>query len=449
MTKPIPYTLLAALLLFLAACYKEVDRPVAADFAYALEDSSRTVPAKVNFTNRSTGGTNFKWTFEGGEPATSDYENPGTVIFKDAGAHKITLEAWNEDARNIKTLTIQLDSSVQVAFDAVIQVNDFSPVQVQFINHTKGASKYSWTFEGGTPATSAEATPPNVTFTTPGDHQVTLEVSNGGENFSLSKTITVKPALSTDFTLAPSAFDDDYEAPLTAMLEGKSTSYLTQSWTVPGGTIADDTASKTSVYFKDPGTYTITLTNGNGKDSRTVSKSITVKPNSGLRTIRDVKLGISAAHATIGCFYSTRLRKVYHKNDDLSAEGKEIDLVFFGLNRNFTYNKFISPDSAASYTFAAIPGATVTSYINKQEQCNCTVSFTASAFDNMLTDAPLRNLQWPVAATGGIQFDYNLLPRIVLFRTQDGRKGAIKIKDYVLEGSTGYILVDIKVQKYE
>jgi PKD repeat protein len=447
MNRSLSYTLLC--LLFLVACYKEVDRPVTPDFVYTLADSSKTVPRAVNFTNRTTGATGFRWTFEGGEPAFSDYENPGSVTFKNAGSHKITLEAWNEDTRQTKTITLQLDSAVQVSFDAAVQVNDFSPVQVKFTNHTSGASTYEWTFEGGEPAAASVQTPPVVTFTTPGNHLVTLRVSNGGESFSLSKTITVKPALSTDFEMGPSFHDDDYEAPLTAILKGKSSSYLTQQWQAPGGTLTSDTASDNTVYFKDPGTYNITLTNGNGKDTRTVTKTITVKPNSRLRTITNVKLGISTAHADIGCFYSTRLRKVFRKNDDLSANGKEIDLVFFGLNKGFTYNKFVSPDSAASYTFGVIPGATVTRFINKQEQCNCSVQFTPADFDNMKNDAPLQSLQLPVNATGGLQFDYNLLPRIILFQTQDGRKGAVKIKDYVLEGNTAYILVDIKVQKYE
>lgn len=449
MKKLLQWSAIALWSLYSVACYKEVPHPVNADFAYTLADSSKTVPRAVNFTNRTTGATGFKWTFEGGEPSTSDYENPGTVTFKLAGSHKVTLEAWNEDIRQTKTITIQLDSAVQVAFDAEIQVNDFSPVQVKFTNRTSGASTYNWTFEGGDPASADVQTPPIVTFTTPGTHQVTLRVSNGGESFSLSKTITVKPALSTDFELAPSFHDDDYEAPLTAVLKGRSSSYLSQQWQAPGGTLDSDTASVNTVFFKNPGTYNITLTNGNGKDTRTVTKTITVKPNSRLRTIQDVKLGISAAHADIGSFYSTRLRKVFRKNDDLSTAGKEIDLVFFGLNKNFTYNKFVSPDSATSYTFGAIPGATVTRFINKQEQCNCSVHFTATDFDNMTNDAPLQSLQLPANATGGIQFDYNVLPRIVLFQTQDGRKGAIKIKDYVLEGSTAYILVDIKVQKYE
>nr|WP_231552180.1 hypothetical protein [Capnocytophaga canimorsus] len=44
-------------------------------------------------------------------------------------------------------------------------------------------------------------------------------------------------------------------------------------------------------------------------------------------------------------------------------------------------------------------------------------------------------------------FNKDLIPRIVLFQTFDGRKGAIKIKEYISEGAQSYLLVDIKIQK--
>src|SRR5690606_22293757 len=152
-----------------------------------------------------------------------------------------------------------LDSAVQVAFDAEIQLNDFSPVQVKFTNRTTGGSSYSWTFEGGEPAASEEPAPPPVTFTTPGPHEVTLQVSNGGQTFSLSKTITGQPPLSTDFELKPSFHHDDYDAALTAILESKGSSYLTQQWQSSGGVLNSDPAASTTLFLQDPGTYTITL----------------------------------------------------------------------------------------------------------------------------------------------------------------------------------------------
>jgi hypothetical protein len=46
-----------------------------------------------------------------------------------------------------------------------------------------------------------------------------------------------------------------------------------------------------------------------------------------------------------------------------------------------------------------------------------------------------------------VNFTDSVLPRVILFRTQDGIKGAIKIKSFVPDGLNSYIVVDIKVQK--
>jgi len=435
------------LCLLLTSCFKEVGIPVTTDFIYTAKDSIYTAPANISFTNRTIGATHFKWTFEGGDPASSDYENPGTVVFKRAGDYKITLEAWNEDERQVKTQQIHIDSTVNIAFDAKVLVNDFSPVTVHLINNTIGASAYKWTFENGEPASATAQSPPDVTFTTPGTHKIILQVTNGGQEFTTEKIITVKPALTNDFTMEPSFEDDDYEAPLTAILESKAANLLTRKWTATGGAIANDTAANTTIYFKDPGTYQVTLTAENGKESKTVTKTIDVKANTGLRTLRDVKLGINAAQSAIGAYYATRLRKVFRKGDDLTTAGKDIDIVFFGLNQGFGYNKFISPDSTSTYAFGSIPGATYTRYINSQEACGCGLSFTAADFDAMTDDAPLKSLSISNSAEGGVPFTNALSPRIVLFRTADGRMGAIKVKSFVPDGTSSYIIVDIKVQK--
>ena len=49
---------------------------------------------------------------------------------------------------------------------------------------------------------------------------------------------------------------------------------------------------------------------------------------------------------------------------------------------------------------------------------------------------------------GGRQhFTDEIVPRIVLFQTADGRKGAIKIKSFVKDGKNSFIETEIKIQK--
>lgn len=64
----------------------------------------------------------------------------------------------------------------------------------------------------------------------------------------------------------------------------------------------------------------------------------------------------------------------------------------------------------------------------------------------MVDDTPLKSLNINYTASGAQEFGFTY-PRLILFKTQDGRKGAIKIKEMVKNGTSSYILCDIKVQK--
>ncbi|MDR0660190.1 MAG: PKD domain-containing protein [Prevotellaceae bacterium] len=436
-------------LLVLIGCYKEEKLSVAADFTLTVEDDDYSVPSRILLENKSTGADSYQWTFEGGEPAGSTGKQPGAVAYNKAGTYTIRLEAWNDDEHKVKEFVLQLDSAVTVGFDVTIPINDISPVQAVITNTTVGGSTFQWTFENGTPATSEQQHPEPVTFTTEGEHRITLQVSNGREHFTYSKTVAVKPAMSLDFDITPFFKDEDMEAPLTATLTNKSINGLSYKWSADGGAIADDTAEDaTTIDFDTHGTYTITLEADNGKEVKQIAKSITVKPNSGLYTMTDVKLGIKSAHATVGSFYACSLRATISK-DELTAEnGALVDIIFFGLDQSFSYCKFVSPDLAASsFAFETIPDAKHTAVVNLLE--SSPITFTATDFDSMVTDAPLQSLPiWANDDSGNTDFfTKDVLPRIVLFETEDGRKGAIKVRGFVNDGLQSYILADIKVQK--
>ncbi len=435
--------------LFFISCKKEQEVSVNIDVSYLTADSNFTMPAKVKFINHTSGADNYKWTFEGGEPSTSTKKDPGIITFNTVGMHKVTLEASNQDDKKVQQWMIKVDSIVNIDFDTtIIGADRFAPLKVKITNKTKGASSYLWHFDGATPSTCNTIQPDTIVFTTGGSHNITLTASNGSTKFTLTKTITVLPPLQADFTIVPSFEDEDYEAPLTATLKNTTISGTTYTWSVtPSGMINNINAANPTIDFANAGTYDVTLEVKNGKDTKTITKRIEVKPNTNLRIHKDIKLGIQIAHSTVGDFYSTKLRHVFTANDNLDTAGKWIDMVFFGLNKNFNNNKFISPDSASFYGFDAIPMATKTKFINSQESCGCGISFTATDFDNMINDNPLKRLTINSTAGGWSPFTNATVPRIILFQTQDGRKGAVKIKQFVVDGNNSYIIVDIKVQK--
>lgn len=442
------FTLLYALAGVMAlSCKREQVIPAHADFSYEIVNSNFTVPVKIKLTNTSSGGNKYKWTFEGGTPATSDKRDPGEVVFNEAGSWNVKLETSNADSRDEKSVVVALDSSVTVDFLPEILVNDYAPVQVKMNNKTVGASGWRWTFDGGSPATSSAQDPGIISFTAPGEHEITLTVNNGRKDFTLSKKIIVKQALAPAFSIEPSFDDEDYQAPLTATLTNTSIGGITWKWTTTGGIINDDTAHSPQIHFTSPGTYTVTLTADNKKGTKSVSHIITVLANTNLRTFSGVKLGINSAHGSIGSFFSTSLRKKFNAGDDLSKDGKEIDIVFYGMNKNFLYNRFASPDSASQYAFDPIPGARPVTIVNSIENSPYASQMTSAIFDGMTTDAALQSIPINYSDAAWKQFDNGVVPRIVLFKKSNGIKGVIRITQFVQAESESYVIVDIKVQK--
>ena len=436
---------LATTMLFVS-CYQETILMVTTDFNYTIRDDNYTSPVKVEFENKTTGADFYQWTFEGGSPSSSDQKEPGVVTYAQAGTYTIKLEAWNDTRRDEKVLTFSVDSAVTIAFELEVLINDFAPAEVKITNHTQGASSFLWKFENGVPSESTEQFPANVLFSGEGTHTVSLTVNNGRETFELSKTIELKAPINVDFDMEPSFDDFDFEVPFTAALINRSTSALTYQWSATGGTITNATDENTEINFTEAGTYTVTLTASNEKETKSVSKELVLKENSNLYTLKDIRFGIKRAENSIGCFYSLSNRKTLLTDEVNLSNGNLIDLVFFGQNETFGNCIFISPDNVIGYGFDAISDANTTHFVNRVEESS--LNFTDNDFQTMTTDEMLHLLDIRGAAQSEDAWFTNVfIPRLVLFETTGGIKGVIRIKAFVSEGSQSYVLTDIKVQK--
>ncbi|MDR0560732.1 MAG: PKD domain-containing protein [Prevotellaceae bacterium] len=440
------YAVIFLTAIILKSCYSEQPVSVNADFSIIVEDEDYSVPVNVLLENKSVGADRYLWTFEGGEPATSSSRQPGMVRYVTAGTYIIRLEAWNNDERKSKEFVLHLDSTVNAGFSIEIPVNNIMPAQAVITNHSTGGTSYRWVFEGASVGESELRNPPPVEFVRAGEHKITLDVSNGRETFTVSKTVTILPAMSLDFKIVPAFENEDMEAPFTAMLINQSVNGVRYRWSSENGQMDDSSsADSVSVTYSLPGTYIITLEADNGKEVKTVSRTVTVKPNTNLYIMQDVRLGIKSAHAGIGCFYSCNLRRVIAKDDINMENSRLIDFVFFGSDETFSYCKIISPDSAGYYAFYDIPEAGHTATVNVLE--NTDISFTANDFDSMTDDSILQKLPIVENSFDNTYFTAASVPRIVLFETHDGRRGAVKIRNFVSRGQESYILADIKVQK--
>ena len=150
---------------------------------------------KVHFQDQSTGNpTSWEWTFEGGNPVTSSEQHP-TVTYPDAGTYSVTLKASNRSGSSTYTRQ-QYVIVKQQAPHAYIGLPDmpyYSPWAALFIpkggtiayqDQSRGKpTSWSWTFQGGEPATSSEQNP-SVTYAEEGVYGMTLDVSNGAGSSS-------------------------------------------------------------------------------------------------------------------------------------------------------------------------------------------------------------------------------------------------------------------------
>ena len=443
--------ILTLLLGVFMGCYQETAIPVKADFKIAFVNEDPSVPVQIAITNQSTGGDTFEWTFEGAAPSSSSNENPGTIMYKKAGTYTIKLTVSNVDgSRDHIEKNVKILDGILVDFSTEILESNFVPAEVVFTNHTEGVNLlYHWSFEGGSPSISTLKMPPTVTFNTPGDHLIKLDVSNGFESFSKDTIITIAPEIKADFDWEVDFFDDDYQAPVTLTMFNKSISATSYRWSFEGANILTSSEEAPKVTFNKPGSFNLALEVSNGKQQNTIRKEITIRPNTNLRSFQDIELAINGAHNgnIKEAFFSTILRKGFMANEVTDENGGAIDIVFLGLNATFSFNKFVSPDEVAANGFSSIPNATHTKFINSQEVCGCSASMSVTEFDSMTDDRLLKNLTVTETNNGLLAFDDSIVPRIVLFETHDQRKGAIKIKEFVANGAASYVVCDIKVQK--
>lgn len=443
-TKKLSWPLLIVGLLFLSSCLKETAVPIASSFEVTIAED-KTSPVTIKLQNNSYGADEYEWTFEGGIPASSSEKNPEPITFTEAGEHKIRLRVWNTVEERISEQTIRVDSVMSIDFDYAIAVNDIAPGVVSISNKSQGGSRYEWTFEGGSPSSSTAQYPPDVTFAEGGTHRIHLRVFNGSRYEEISKSFTLQPAMQADFSYEPIAVDQDWEAPLTLETRNLTTGGLSYRWVCEGASIHGATDEHTTIRFERSGTYQLRLIASNGKEDKTVEKRITIKPNSGLIQQQDLRFGINEAKNSIGCFYSARMGGVL-TSDRIAKEslGEWVDFGFFALSSAYKYCYFFSPSDAKANAFPIIPNASATSFVNTPEAMGLRID--DATFESITLSQNLSRFnQW--AEGSKTYFTKEQSPRFVLFRTADGRRGIIRVKQFVEDKAQSYIIADVKIEK--
>ena len=428
----------------LSSCLKETAVPI--ESAFSIESSEdKTSPVTIQLKNESYGADEYEWTFEGGTPSSSNERTPAKVVFTQAGEHKITLRVWNAVEEKMSQQTLRVDSAMTIDFDFTVAINDIAPGTISIINKSKGGSQYEWTFEGGIPSTSNKRFPEAITFAEGGEHKIRLRVFNGSKYEELTKAFTLRPSMQVDFSYKPSPIDLDWEAPLTLTTTNLTTGGLSYRWICNGVQVLSPTKQTTSVRFEHPGIYKLQLIAGNGKEEKIKEKTITIKPNTGIIKQNDVRFGINEAKNSIGCFYSAKFGGVLTSNQIAQDKsGVWVDFGFFALNSSFNYCYFFAPNQAKSNSFPEIDHAQGATFVNTPGVIG--ININDAVFENIKRASDLnRFTKWSEMTQ--TSFSKSNISYFVLVRTADGRKGVIRVKEFVKDGARSYIVADVILEK--
>lgn len=210
--KRILYAAAICSLSFAVSCQKEENKSIDKDFKYVIP-SETILGQSVTFEDQSISVQSREWKFEDGTPATSS-DAIVNVVFAKAGEKTVSLTVNYADGTKDE---ISKKISVKDSFSAKMKVEGLTPKgcakkgsEVTFSLEVEAAAgvalSYAWTFPGGTPATSTEASPKVVWNGQDNDVNVTCE---------LTRTIDgAKLELETSLIAGnyPLLVNDDYSA---------------------------------------------------------------------------------------------------------------------------------------------------------------------------------------------------------------------------------------------
>jgi len=150
----------------------------------------------------------------------------------------------------------------------------FEGETVDFTDASSGTiTSRSWTFEGGSPASSTDVNPAGISYATAGTYDVTLEIVSNGCTVSELKEDYITVAAAVPVV-------SDFEADQTTVSQGSTVNFTDLStnnpddwtWTFDGGTPGTSSNQNPSIVYNTPGTYDVVLNATNTYGGNTETK---------------------------------------------------------------------------------------------------------------------------------------------------------------------------------
>ena len=209
--------------------------PGTIDADFTADITTASVGDNITFTDASTASdpiTSWNWDFGGAaaSPATSTNQGPVVVSYNTAGTYTVSLtvsDGTNSDTET-KTAYITITEPSVLTADFSASITSALPgTSIDFTDLStspNGAiTSWNWTFNGADITSSTDQNPTGITWSNPGDYDVTLTVATDTENATETKTQYIHII---DPANAPVA---DFQASQTTITQGSTIDYTNLS----------------------------------------------------------------------------------------------------------------------------------------------------------------------------------------------------------------------------
>lgn len=207
--------------------------------------------AEIQFEDlSSSNATEWMWTFEGGNPATSSEQNP-VVEYAADGVFDVSLTVSNESGTDTQTF----DDYISIQTLPIVQIlNSTDGNVVTFDVDSDNAEEYVWTVQDT--GEQYEGKFQEITFPADGVYAVTLQATNDCGTISVTTAVNITAYPDAGFN---SGFSEGCAPAIIEFEDDSQDGPFTYQWTFEGGSPSTSTDENPVVEYNEMGMYDVEL----------------------------------------------------------------------------------------------------------------------------------------------------------------------------------------------
>jgi PKD repeat protein len=240
----------------------------------------------ISFTDQSMGDPeSWQWTFTGGNPSTSNQQNPSDIVYSEPGVYDVTLtvtKAGQNPSTITKTGYINVSAFPVASFEFSGNCAGTETTFTDLTNPGTGAIT-SWSWDFGDGGSSDQQNPAHL-FVSPGTYAVLLFTINQGgcsDTTVQSVSIITTPGIASTPTGTTDLCQEQIGTAFTTTGTTDADSYVWEVLPAEAGTITGTTLSATldlATGFNGSATVKVKGINTCGEGNFSEELSLTIKP---------------------------------------------------------------------------------------------------------------------------------------------------------------------------